>query len=146
MASSFEWFGLFVAMAFFAVAIWWLFVPLWYRRVRGRFVYTRGANAVGEGTNVTLTCDPAHEICVQRATLVQSIPDTNNWESATDPYTFSGFSAAAVDVTADMSSLNGTRSGVYTIPKQKFGSSTGVQLIATYNCIPKGAKCERLTQ
>ena len=60
----------------------WFAIAERYRHHLKDFKYARGANALGCGKTLNLTCDQDKEICVYKATQICSIPGVNNHEMA----------------------------------------------------------------
>lgn len=157
-----------------AIAIWWFYISYKYRQTLNVSSYTKGANldtgTFGQGNSgvgvVSLSCEEDREICVWKATAIctGALSPNSNTENGPEPISGGGSTPYGdfdpmntVDLTADMSKLNGQQQGFYTFNNENYlrfngnkcpltydqstGSGTRPQLIATYTCIPSGTTC-----
>jgi hypothetical protein len=147
--------------------VYWFVVAQKYGITLTGWTYTRGANVdpgLGktQGT-ATFTCDSDHTICINNATAICTGPANAGtpFEAATPNPISSGASGtpsygnfntaatSAVDITSTLSGLTaGLSSYKYAFDGSQIGGLTCTptdnirpQLVATYNCIPKGNTC-----
>jgi hypothetical protein len=137
------------------IAIWFYAVAHNYGNYINNTTYTRGANALKEGTEVQLTCDANKKISIHKATQICTAPDSNNFEGSNlEPFA-SGTSsdvsnvnygdfdpATTVDMKSDMEKeCNDKQKCTYKFVGAPFPGGVecngNKQLIATYDCVPK---------
>lgn len=157
-----------LVIAGIAIAIWWFVIAWRYRSYVNGFVYARGANVAGSAHKARLQCGSGKKICMNKATVVCSVPQphASTWTNPSFP---SNFETAATDPIA--SGLDGNaKYGEYnpkttlnvvdkmknecngkgqctfdfsneTLPNGIHCSADNTQLLSTYYCVDEGADC-----
>jgi len=162
--SQFEVFCVLVLLFILAYAIWFYVMQLNRKKFMDSYIYSRGANAWKDKSNINLSCGEGREICVFRATQICSgnddsgfnfeIPSTDPISSGEDDGVFYGdFNPkTTLDLTPNLKEeCNGKNQCTYVLdssvtpfpfePNEKCDPNN-VQLLATYSCVPKGGICK----
>lgn len=154
---TFDIVGVVLLMIGVGLAIWWFVIAWKYKTYVASSSFARGANVAGNDKKAMLSCDSGHEICVYRATMIYSSPNTNNYENKnTDPIA-SGLNdgtrygmydpRTTTSLTAHMGGIcNGKQTCEYDFSTQQFpggitATPKNTQLISSYTCIPQGTSC-----
>lgn len=146
MAGTLEIFGMLALIVIIILLVYNLVIVVLFRKYLKEYSEARGANGIGSGTQVTMTCPSGKVIQIETAHLVKSSQDMNNFEDGScDPFDRIGeFNpATTADISKTLgSSANGKNSFTYTLappssPSCVSKATKDLQLIASYICKPE---------